>query len=113
MQYNHTSNEIFNNASKAYANFVTIYGDIKDNFTTNMVRPLNEFDTENEYVYVSYIKGMLMFASVGELLGNKKMDACLKYYYDCNKFKESTPDDLIEAFNRASGKNLTSFFELA
>ena len=109
-KYNHSSQEIFNNASKSYANFVKIYSDVKQDFSTNMVRPLCEFDTENEYVYISYLKSMLMFASLDDLLGNKKMDACLKYYFDCNKYLESTPDDLVEAFNKASGKNLTSFF---
>ena len=38
------------------------------------------------------------------------MTKCLKYYLECNKFKEATPDDLVTAFNKASGKDLTSFF---
>ena len=76
-----------------------------------MIRPLGDFETENEYVYISYVKGMLMFASLQDLLGQKKIDSCLKYYYDCNKFSECKPDDLVDAFNKSSGKNLTKFFD--
>ncbi len=109
-EYGHSSEEIFNNASKSYANFVKIYSDVKDDFSTSMARPLNEFDTESEYVYLSYTKGMLMFASLEKLVGTKGLDSCLKYYYECYKFKIATPDDLINCFNMASGKNLDSFF---
>lgn len=110
-KYNHTSTEIFENATRSYANFVKVYGDVKQNFSTNMIRPLGDFETENEYVYISYVKGMLMFASLQDLLGQKKIDGCLKYYYDCNKFSECKPDDLVDAFNKSSGKNLTKFFD--
>ena len=75
-----------------------------------MIRKLNEFDTENEYVYLSYVKGMLMFSNLKDLLGDKKMTKCLKYYFECNKFSEATPNDLVNAFCKASGKDLTSFF---
>lgn len=109
-EYNHTSDEIFDNASKSYTNFVKVFSDVIPDFSTKMARDLDEFGTENEYVYLSYVKGMLMFSNLNDLLGKSKMTKCLKYYFECNKFKEATPDDLITAFNKASGKDLTSFF---
>ncbi len=109
-EYGHSSSEIFNNATKMYVNFVKVYKDVVPNFSTNMIRSLNQFSTENEYVYLSYVKGMLLFANLKDLLGTSKMTKCLSYYFECNKFKEATPDDLVFAFNKASGKNLTSFF---
>lgn len=110
-EYNHSSKDIFANASKMYANFEKVYASVVPNFSTKMVRRLDEFDTESEYTYLAYVKGMLMFSNLNDLLGSKKMTKCLKYYYECNKFGEATPDDLVKAFNKASGKNLTSFFE--
>ena len=107
---NHSSEEIFANATKMYVNFEKIYSSAMDDFSSGMIRRLDEFSTENEYVYLTYVKGMLMFANLNEILGTKKMTKCLSYYFECNKFKEATPDDLIDAFNKASGKNLTSFF---
>lgn len=110
-EYNHTSSEIFANASKSYANFVRVYSGVVPDFSTKMIRKLNEFPTESEYTYVAYVKGMLMFSNLNDLLGTKKMTKCLKYYFECNKYKEATPQDLITAYNKASGKDLTSFFE--
>lgn len=110
-QYGLTAKQIFTNASNGYATFIKVYGDVKSNFSTSMLRPLNQFETENEYVYLTYVKGMLMFASLEELIGEKKMDKCLKYYYEQNKFKVATPEDLIDAFSRVSGKNLQNYFD--
>ena len=109
-EYNHSSEEIFNNAEKAYVNFVKIYSDVKPDFSTNIVRDLCDFETESEYVYLSYVKSMLMFASLEKLIGLRRFDLCLKYYYETYKFKVATPDDLIECFNEVSGKNLDGFF---
>lgn len=108
----HSSKEIFHNAAMSYTNFVKIYSDVKgDDFKTDMLRSLNDFETENEYVYLCYVKSMLMFATLEDLLGTKKFDACLKYYYECNKYQEAGPYDLAKAFSSASGKDLNSFFE--
>lgn len=110
-QYGMTSQNIFNNAANGYATFTKIYTDVQgENFSTSMIRKLNEFKTESEYVYLTYVKGMLMFASLEDLLGTSKMDKCLKVYYNNNKFLEATPDDLVSAFVKTSGKNLYSFF---
>lgn len=109
-EYGLSSEQIFAGAEKSYINFCNIYGDVVTDFKTDMLRPLNKYATENEYVYLSYVKGMLMFASLNDMLGEKTMTRCLKYYYDHNAFKIATPNDLVYAFCKASGKNLTSFF---
>ncbi|MBQ7884492.1 MAG: M1 family metallopeptidase [Clostridia bacterium] len=110
-EYGWSSKEIFANAQKSYNNFVKIFGDVVTDFKTDMLKPLNKYTTENEYVYLSYVKGMLMFASLNDMLGEAKMTKCLKYYYNQYAFKEATPNDMVIAFCKASGKNLTSFFE--
>ncbi|MBQ9785861.1 MAG: M1 family metallopeptidase, partial [Clostridia bacterium] len=102
---------IFNNATNGYTTFTKVYNDVKKDFSTKMIRRLDEFETENEYVYLTYVKGMLMFASLEELIGTKRMDKCITAYYNTYKFKEATPQDLVNAFSRASGKNLQSFFD--
>ena len=110
-EYKHTSEEIFKNASNSYATFTKVYGDIRKDFSTNMIRKLNEFETENEYVYVSYVKGMLLFASLEDYLGQKKLDKAIKNYYNNHKFKEATPQNLIDSFSRSLGKNMQSYFD--
>ena len=110
-EYNHSSKEIFANAEKSYTNFVKVYSDVVPDFSTKMIRKLNEFSTESEYTYIAYVKGMLMFSNLNDLLGTKKMTKCLKYYFECNKFKEATPQDLVDAFTKAGSKDLESFFD--
>lgn len=102
--------KIFTNATNGYVTFTKVYKDVIPNFSTNMIRRLDEFETENEYVYLTYVKGMLMFASLEELIGPKKIDKCISAYYDNFKFKEVTPQDLVNIFSKTSGKNLQSFF---
>ena len=84
---------------------------VKKDFSTKMIKRLDEFETENEYVYLTYVKGMVMFASLEEIIGTKKMDKCIKYYYEQFMFKEATPQDLVNCFSKKSGKNLQSFFD--
>lgn len=110
-KYNLSKAEIFKNASNSYSFFVKVYEDVVPDFSTKMIRPLNEYATENEYVYLSYVKGMLMFGSLDEMLGQKNMVRCLKHFYESYKFKEATADDLIDCFCKASGRNLKGFFD--
>lgn len=110
-EYGLSSKQIFAGAEKNYINFCKIYKNVDSNFKTDMLRPLNKYNTENEYVYLAYVKGMLMFANLKDMLGDSKMTKCLKYYYNTYAFSEATPNGLVECFNRTSGKNLTSFFE--
>lgn len=110
-QYGMNSVKIFNNASNGYATFEKVYKDVRQNFSTSMLRKVNEFETENEYVYLTYVKGMLMFATLEDMLGETKVNKCLKNYYQKNKFSEATPEDLVDAFVKTSGKNLYSFFD--
>lgn len=107
-KYGLNKDKIFANATNGYVNFCKVYKDVKENFSTSMIRKLNEFETENEYVYLTYTKGMLLFADLEDLLGEKRMEKCLKAYYKEFKFKEATPQDLINCFSRASGRNLQS-----
>lgn len=111
-EYGMSSKKIFTNATSSYCTFVKVYGDVKkEDFSTSMLRSLNEFETENEYVYLSYVKGMLMFAELENVIGVKKLDKCLKQYYENNMYSEALPQDLIDAFCKSSHKNLQTFFD--
>ena len=76
-----------------------------------MNRKLNEYTNESEYVYISYVKGLLLFDSLEEILGHEKFIDCLQLYFEENKFGVSTPDRLVSAFEKSSKRELSSFFE--
>ena len=108
-KYGLTKEKIFTNATNGYTNFCKVYKDVKDNFSTTMLKPLNEFETENEYVYLTYTKGMLMFSGLEDLIGEKRLTKCLRAYFEEYKFKEATPQDLINCLSKNSHRNLQSY----
>lgn len=101
---------IIKNAYSNYSLFVEVYGSVYGNLDTSMDRNLSEFKTEPEYVYLTYVKGMLMFDTLREILGFEKFKKCLREYYTLNSFKNAKPEDMIYAFEKASNTKLESIF---
>lgn len=108
--YNLSYDEIMKNANSSYCMFVEVYGDIFGSVDTTMDRNLNEYKTEPEYIYISYVKGMLLFDSLREVLGKKAFNKCLKTYFKKFQGKNATPQDLIAVFQSTSLRNLEPFF---
>ena len=109
-EYNIIREEMTLRNQSNYKVFETIYTDVLGSVNTNFNRALDEFANEQEYVYTSYVKAYLMHDSLYEYLGEKKYLKCLKYYFSNNKYKFATPESLIACFEKASGRNLESFF---
>lgn len=99
------------NAENSYCLFIDVYEDVFKNVDTTMNRKLNEFKTEPEYVYISYVKGMLLFDNLKTVLGEKNLLKSLKLYYNNLRGKNATPQDLINCFEKATGKKLQSIFD--
>lgn len=109
-EYNLSYDEIMKNANSSYCMFVEVYGDIFGSVDTTMDRKLNEYKTEPEYIYISYVKGTLLFDSLREVLGTKTFNKCLKAYFKNYRGTNATPQDLISAFQSTSLRNLEPFF---
>jgi aminopeptidase N len=60
---------------------------------------------------MAYVKGMLLFDNLREVVGDKKFFNALKHYYSNNMFKLVTPDTLIDDFSVSCKTNLKSFFD--
>lgn len=109
--YNVDISESIKASTNSYVLFMEIYSEYLDNLDTSLDRNITEYDTEPEYVYMAYVKGMLLFDSLRETIGDKKFFEGIKYYYNENMFNNVTPDVMIENFSKTSGTNLTSFFD--
>lgn len=109
-EYNLNKDTIISNAYSSFSLFVNLYENVYGNIDTSMNRPLNEFKSEQEYVYIAYVKGMLLFDSLREILGEKQFKKCLKDYFNDYKFKNVTPDNLIASFEKSTGKALINYF---
>lgn len=110
-EYNVNTSELIKNTTNSFVTFVEVYTKVFSNVDTTMNRKLNEYSNESEYVYIAYVKGMLIFDNAKEILGKDKFLKCLQTYFEDNKFKIATPDSLIEAFNKSSKCNLRDVFE--
>ena len=102
---------VISNGVNSYTVFVKVYKSVYGSIDTSMTRSLGEFQTEPEYVYIAYLKGMLMFDSLRNILGEDLFFKCLKTYYSEYAFKEAKPENLICVFERVCGRNLETFFD--
>ncbi len=102
--------DIISSANSSYCMFVEVYTDIFGTVDTSMNRALNEYKTEPEYIYISYVKGTLLFDSLRDIMGSKAFFKCLKTYFKTYQGKNATPQDMINCFEKTSLRNLESFF---
>ena len=102
--------DIISSANSSYCMFVEVYTDIFGTVDTSMNRALNEYKTEPEYIYISYVKGTLLFDSLRDIVGSKAFFKCLKNYFKTYQGKNATPQDMINCFEKTSLRNLESFF---
>lgn len=109
--YNVNISESIKASTNSYVLFMEIYNEYIDNLDTSLDRNISEYPTEPEYVYMAYVKGMLLFDNLRETIGDKKFFSGLKYYFEENMFTNVTPDVLIDNFSHICDTNLTSFFD--
>ena len=88
-----------------------MYTKVLGTVDTTMTRKLSEYDTEPEYVYMAYVKGVLLFDSLMENVGEDKFINTLQKYFKDNKYKNATPDDLIGAFEKNLCCDMRGFFD--
>ena len=109
--YNVKYEDIISNARSSYSLFVEVYTDVFGNVDTSMNRKLNEYKTEPEYVYIAYVKGMLLFDSLRDIVSENKLLKGLKKYYKENQGRNATPGNLIYSLEKATGYKLQEFFD--
>lgn len=108
--YNLTHSQMLNAYKSNYTLFITVYQDVLGDIDTSM-RAIDEYDTEPEYTYCTYVKGVLMYESLYQLIGEDKFLDGLKNYFNSKKYTNATPEDLISSFESASKTELDSFFD--
>ena len=108
--YNMNTDTMIKNTTNSYLLFIDVYREVFTKVDTSMLRSLSEYKTEPEYIYMAYVKGVLMYDNLKALVGKTRFINTLKYYYKQNMGKNVTPEILVSAFNKICKQNLTSFF---
>lgn len=103
--------EMVQTALDSYLLYVDVISTIRGDVNTKMNLPVFEYKNDYEYSYMVYVKGVIMFDSLKEVVGKQKILAGLKKYYKDNKFKIATKSDFYKAFESACHKDLENFFE--
>lgn len=109
-EYGYTRKALIDSALKTYKTFCTVQDRLFHKVETSMVRSLKDFDSEFEYVNVSYVKGAIMYDYIRESIGEEKFFNGLKRYLEENKFKNATPENLVGSFERV-GADTNGVFE--
>lgn len=74
-------------------------------------QPTDDFSTMKAYGVIVYRKGALAFMELRREIGSDAFFAALKQYYADFAFKIAQPDDLLSAFERAAGEDLSEFWD--
>ena len=80
--------ELIKNTTNSYVTFVDVYTKVFETVDTSMNRKLKDYNNESEYVYIAYVKGMLLFDSLHEILGHDKFIKGLQTYFKDNQCHE-------------------------
>ncbi len=108
--YEYTHDMMIDSNKSNYTLFITVYEDVLGSIDTSM-RAVNEYSTEPEYTYCTYVKGVLMYESLYQLIGEKAFIKGLQTYFRNNLYSNATPNDLFTAFESACKKDLENFFD--
>ena len=101
--------EVIGNALSSYLLFLDVYEDVfGEAFDTSMNRSLTEFNSEPEYTYLIYVKGVLLLDNLREVVGDSGFLLGLKNFYETNKFSIATTDHFIASMESATNKELSS-----
>jgi hypothetical protein len=75
-----------------------VYSQIFGDADTTMNRSLSDFESEYEYTNIAYNKGLILFDTLKNTLGEEKFLSALKSYYSQNLYKIASYEDIISAF---------------
>lgn len=103
--------DFVNEALSSYMLYVDVVQTLRGDVNTKMNLAVNEYQNDYEYSYMVYVKGVIMFDSLKNMVGEKKVIAGLREYYKNNKFKFASSDDFYLAFSKACHSDLKNYFD--
>lgn len=109
-QYGISLPDAIKSSTNSFINFIDLYEEVIGPVDTSMNRAIDQYNTETEYVYMTYVKGCLFFSDLRDLVGNKKFIASLQSYFNEYKFKNVAPSHMIGIFEKTCRRELASFF---
>ena len=108
-EYGFTRENLIKSSEQTYKVFCSVYQKILGEVNTVMLRSLDQFKSEYEYVNIAYVKSCIMFDYLRQTIGDDNFFSGLRRFYAENKFSCVTEAELIGAFER-TGADSNGFF---
>ncbi|MFQ5342665.1 MAG: M1 family aminopeptidase [Anaerolineae bacterium] len=83
----------------------------QDDLVTRPLRYWDQPEHQAQYGAIVYLKGALFFQAVRDEIGDDAFFKALQTYYQAEKYRIATPDDLLNAFEQAAGRQLDDLYE--
>lgn len=109
-KYNLVYDDLVSDALSSYVLYVDVIQTLRGDVNTKMNLAVNQYQNDYEYSYMVYVKGVIMFDSLKNMVGERNVVEGLKKYYQDNKFGLATAEDFFVAFEKACHKDLREFF---
>ena len=103
--------DIVANARDNFAAYSRLVSAVGGRVDPNMERDLNNFRSSHEYVFMTYVRGLLLFVDLEMLLGQEKITGALRNFAFEKQFSFATKDSLITSMERSTRMNLRTSFE--
>ncbi len=108
--YGLTREKLLQNARTAYGAYCSVQEQIFGRADTTMNRHLRDYTGEYAYVCIAYDKGMLLFDTLRDALGENRFFAGLRHYYAQQCGKLAATEDLCAAFRNAGATGVIRSF---
>ena len=108
-EYNITYNQMINDAITSYTLYVDVINSINGKIHTKMNLPVNEYINEYEYTYMVYVKGIILFDELSQIVSQQKLIKALSKISSSYKYKNISQDEFTEEIKRVTGKNTDGF----
>ena len=102
---------LIGNARSNYAAYVKIVNSINGEVDPEMNRDLNSFQSGYEYVFMTYVRGMLLFADLEMVVGKTNVKRALKSFATDRMFSFGGYESLVGHFEKNTKANLGLFFK--
>ena len=109
-EYNLTREQVIDSARKTYKTYFSVYDKLFGSVDTTMLRSLDQYKSEYEYVNIAYIKPCIMLDTLRTTIGETKFFKGLKNYYSKYCFLNATPSDLVGVYEKI-GADTNGFFD--
>ena len=109
-KYPKDTRESLNASLSSFLLFSDVCKSVYGKFDSSMSRNVNDFASDMEYTYITYVEGVLFFDNLEENVGEKNFIKALKHYFKKNKFQIAKPEDMISSFEIITKRDMQSFF---